>query len=326
MILVTGGAGYIGSHMNKYLNSKGIDTVVIDDLSNGNEKLVKWGKFEKGDLQDLGFVKSVFSKYKFEAVIHFAAFASVPDSVANPGKYYRNNVLGTLNVLDAMVEHGVNVIVYSSTSATYGTPETIPIPEDTAQKPINPYGMSKLVTEEILKDYSKAHGIKFAAFRYFNAAGDDPDSEIGEMHEPEHHLIPLVLDAAIGERDYIKVFGTDYDTKDGTCVRDYVHVMDLAQAHLKAVTYLQGGGNSEFFNLGLGYGFTVREIIEAAKRVTGVDIKSVDSSRRAGDPPVLCSGGSKAKDLLGWEPKYTDIETIIQTAWDWHKKYKGNEH
>ncbi|MFZ5425073.1 MAG: UDP-glucose 4-epimerase GalE [Patescibacteria group bacterium] len=326
MILVTGGAGYIGSHMNKYLNEKGINTVVLDDLSNGFEELVKWGAFEKANLLNKQQLDSVFDKYDFEAVIHFAAFADVADSVSNPGKYYRNNVLGTLNLLDSMREHNVNTLVYSSTSATYGMPEEMPILETQNQDPINPYGMSKLFTEKILTDYAKAYGLKFVAFRYFNAAGCAADSEIGEMHQPEHHLIPLVLDAALGIRDSIKIFGTDYATKDGTCLRDYVHVTDLAQAHLKAVEYLQSGGNSDFFNLGLGYGFTVKEIIEAAKEVTGVNFKVDEAPRRAGDPPELCSGGKKAREVLNWEPEYNSIKDIIQTAWDWHTKYRSKEN
>lgn len=324
MILIVGGAGYIGSHLNKEISKKGYKTVVFDNLSYGHEKFVKWGIFERGDLGDIEDIRKVFKKYRIEAVMHFAAFTYVGESVEDPQKYYMNNVKNTLNLLQVMLEENVKYFVFSSTCATYGNPARIPITENHPQNPINPYGKSKLIVEEILKDYSDAYGLKYASLRYFNAAGADPDGEIGEMHDPETHLIPLVLDAASSKREDIKIFGTDYDTSDGTCIRDYIHVTDLADAHILALEYLQKGGKSDFFNLGNGNGFSVKEVIETAREITGKPIKEVEVERRPGDPPILIGSSKKAMEILKWKPKYHDLSRIIETAWKWHKKVKNS--
>lgn len=324
MILIVGGAGYIGSHLNKEISKKGYKTVVFDNLSYGYEKFVKWGIFERGDLGDIEDIRKVFKKYRIEAVMHFAAFTYVGESVEDPQKYYMNNVKNTLNLLQVMLEENVKYFVFSSTCATYGNPARIPITENHPQNPINPYGKSKLIVEEILKDYSDAYGLKYASLRYFNAAGADPDCEIGEMHDPETHLIPLVLDAASSKREDIKIFGTDYDTSDGTCIRDYIHVTDLADAHILALEYLQKGGKSDIFNLGNGNGFSVKEVIETAREITGKPIKEVEVERRPGDPPVLIGSSKKAMEILKWKPKYHDLSRIIETAWKWHKKVNNS--
>lgn len=318
-ILVCGGAGYIGSHINKQLHKEGYDTVVFDNLIYGHREAVKWGKFVEGDLADISDIEAVFQKYDIEAVYHFAAFAYVGESVTNPEKYYYNNVANTLNLLKVMRKYGCNKIIFSSTCATYGEPERVPITEDMPQNPINPYGFTKLTVEHIFKDYAKAYGLKFVVLRYFNAAGADPDGEIGESHNPETHIIPLVLDAAGGQRPDIKVFGTDYDTPDGSCVRDYIHVTDLATAHLLALHYLENGGASDFFNLGNEKGTSVLEVIDSVKRVTGKDFKVVLSDRRPGDPAKLVGSSAKAQKVLGWKPQYGDIDTIVQHAWNWHE-------
>ncbi|MGB9937155.1 MAG: UDP-glucose 4-epimerase GalE [Methanobacterium sp.] len=320
MILIVGGAGYIGSHLNKEICNKGYETVVFDNLSYGHEDFVKWGIFEPGDLGNIEEIRRVFKKYPIEAVMHFAAFTYVGESVENPQKYYINNVKNTLNLLQVMLEEGVNHFVFSSTCATYGNPIEIPITETHPQNPINPYGRGKLIVEQVLKDYSDAYGLKYASLRYFNAAGADPDCEIGELHNPETHLIPLVLDAASGEREDIKIFGNDYDTPDGTCIRDYIHVTDLADAHILALQYLQNGGKSEVFNLGNGNGFSVKEVIETARKITGNEIREVAVERRSGDPPTLIGSSKKAIEMLGWNPKYHDLDSIIETAWKWHQK------
>ena len=320
MILIVGGAGYIGSHLNKEINKKGIETVIFDNLSYGHRDFVKWGTFEKGDLGSIEDIRAVFKKYPIEAVMHFAAFTYVGESVENPQKYYQNNVKNTLNLLQVMLEENVKYFVFSSTCATYGNPVEIPITESHPQNPINPYGKGKLMVETVLKDYSDAYGLKYASLRYFNAAGADPDGEVGELHDPETHLIPLILDAAAGRREDIKIFGTDYDTPDGTCIRDYIHVTDLAEAHILALEYLQNGGKSDFFNLGNGNGFSVKEVIETAEEVTGKDIKAIEAERRAGDPPILVGSSTKAKETLNWNPKYDELSKIIETAWNWHKK------
>lgn len=320
MILIVGGAGYIGSHVNKELNKRGYETVVYDNLIYGHKEAVKWGTFEYGDLNDTARLEQIFNTYDIEAVFHFAAFAYVGESVEKPSKYYHNNVSATLNLLDVMVRHDVKYFVFSSTCATYGQPEQMPITEDMLQKPINPYGASKLMVERILDDYEKAYGLHSVCLRYFNAAGDDPDAEIGEMHDPETHIIPLVLDAAIGKRECIKVFGTDYPTRDGSCIRDYIHVLDLADAHIKALDYMKKENVSNRFNLGTSNGISVIEIIEAAKKVTGRDIKVVYEDRRAGDPAELIGSNIKAKEVLNWVPKYSDIENILEDAWRWHQK------
>jgi len=318
-ILVAGGAGYIGAHACKALSKAGYTPVTYDNLVYGHRSSVKWGPFEEGDISDRQRLDAVMIRHKPEAVMHFAAYAYVGESVENPGKYYRNNVAGTLTLLEAMRDHGIINIIFSSTCATYGVPATIPIPEEHPQNPINPYGFSKLVSEHMLKDFASAHGLQFISLRYFNASGADPDAEIGEKHDPETHLIPLVLDAAAGTHDNVKILGTDYDTRDGTCIRDYIHVTDLADAHLLALEYLQKNGKSNFFNLGNGDGFSVREVIDTAKRLTGKDIRVVESERRPGDPAVLVGSSERIKRDLGWRPEYTELDTIIRTAWDWHR-------
>lgn len=320
MILIVGGAGYIGSHLNKEINKKGIETVIFDNLSYGHIDFVKWGTFQKGDLGNIEDIRAVFKKYPIEAVMHFAAFTYVGESVEDPQKYYQNNVKNTLNLLQVMLEENVKYFVFSSTCATYGNPVEIPITESHPQNPINPYGKGKLMVETVLKDYSDAYGLKYASLRYFNAAGADPDGEVGELHDPETHLIPLILDVAAGRRKDIKIFGTDYDTPDGTCIRDYIHVTDLAEAHILALQYLQNGGESDFFNLGNGNGFSVKEVIETAEEITGKNIKAVEAERRAGDPPILVGSSQKAKETLNWNPKYDELSKIIETAWNWHKK------
>lgn len=320
MILIAGGAGYIGSHVNKLLTKKGFETVIYDNLSRGHREFVKWGELFEGDLLEIGRLRSCFESYRIEAVMHFSAFAFVGESVAHPEKYYQNNVIGTLNLLQVMREFGVKHFLFSSTCATYGLPEKIPIPEDHPQKPINPYGRTKLIIEETLKDYDRAYGLKHINLRYFNAAGADPDGEIGELHHPETHLIPLVIYAATGLNEEIKIFGADYPTKDGTCIRDYIHVMDLADAHIKALQYLMDKNRSDSFNLGNGSGHSVREVIEAVRKVSKRDFKVVEAERREGDPPVLISSSEKAIETLKWKPQYEGIETIIETAWKWHQK------
>ncbi len=323
MILVVGGAGYIGSHINKLLNKKGYKTAVFDNLIYGHREFVKWGDFILGDLADIEQIRLVFKKNPIKAVMHFAALAYVGESVEDPQKYYINNVANTLNILRVMREFNVKFFIFSSTCATYGNPIETPIVENHPQNPINPYGQSKLMVEKILSDYNNAYGLKYATLRYFNAAGADPDNEIGEWHEPETHLIPLVLDAAIGKREDIKIFGTDYDTPDSTCIRDYIHVTDLADAHILALEYLFNGGKSEVFNLGNGNGVSVIEVIETARRVTGKNIKSVESPRRPGDPAVLVGSARKATEILNWQPRYFGLNNIIETAWSWHQKQQN---
>lgn len=325
MILVTGGAGYIGSHINKELNKQGYETVVIDNLSYGHEDFVKWGALERVDLSNSREIKKVFQNYPIDAVMHFAAFTYVGESVEDPQKYYLNNLRNTLNLLKVMLEFEVEKIVFSSTCATYGDPLEIPITEDHPQNPISPYGRGKFMVEQVLRDYSQAYGLKYASLRYFNAAGADPDGELGESHQPETHLIPLILDAALGRREDIKIFGTDYPTPDGTCIRDYIHVTDLADAHIKALEYLENSVKSEVFNLGNGNGFSVREVIEEARKVTGRKITAVETDRRPGDPPILVGSSKKAREILKWEPKFDDLSQIISTAWEWHKNLKKYE-
>lgn len=319
-ILVVGGAGYIGSHTCKELHRQGYNPIVYDNLIYGHREFVKWGEFILGDLQNAHQLDLLFSKYKIDAVMHFAAFAYVGESVEKPQKYYQNNVVATLNLMDTMNKHGVDKFIFSSTCATYGNPQYLPIDEKHQQKPINPYGMSKLMVENILKDFSNAYNFRFVSLRYFNAAGCDKDGEIGENHDPETHLIPLILDAALGKRESIKIFGTDYDTKDGTAVRDYIHVTDLAQAHILALQYLFDGGESEIFNLGNGVGFSVKEVIDCAKKVTNINFKVEEVGRRAGDPASLIGASEKIITKLGWKPQHYKLEDIISTAWNWHKK------
>lgn len=318
-VLVCGGAGYIGSHINKQLHKEGYETVVLDNLVYGHREAVKWGAFEQGDLKNIEDIERVFQKYSIEAVFHFAAFAYVGESVTEPEKYYYNNVANTLNLLKVMKKYDCKKIIFSSTCATYGEPEVIPITEELPQNPINPYGMSKLMVEKILMDYHNAYGIQFAVLRYFNAAGADPEGELGESHQPETHLIPLVLDAAAGKRPDIKVFGTDYDTPDGSCVRDYIHVYDLATAHLLALHHLEKGGESDFFNLGNEKGTSVLEVVEAVRKVTGKEFRATLTDRRPGDPAKLVGSSRKAKRVLLWKPVYEDIEEIVRHAWNWHE-------
>lgn len=320
MILIVGGAGYIGSHVNKELNRQGYETIVFDNLSFGHQDFIKWGIFEQGDLGNINDIRTVFKKYHIEAVMHFAAFTYVGESVEDPQKYYLNNLRNTLNLLQVMLEEKVKYFVFSSTCATYGTPQEVPITENHPQKPINPYGKGKFMVEQILKDYCPAYGLNYVSLRYFNAAGADPEAEIGEQHNPETHLIPLTLDAAIGKRENIQIFGSDYPTPDGTCIRDYIHVMDLADAHIKALQYLQKGNDSDVFNLGNGQGFSVKEVIETSQKITGKQILIKEAERRPGDPPILVGSSIKAQKILGWHPKFPDLESIIETAWKWHQK------
>ena len=318
-ILVCGGAGYIGSHINKQLNREGYETIVFDNLVYGHREAVKWGTFAEGDLADEAEIEAVFSAHEIDAVFHFAAYAYVGESVTEPEKYYYNNVVNTLNLLKVMRRHSCKKLIFSSTCATYGEPEKVPITEDMPQNPINPYGMTKLTVERILKDYQKAYGLQSAVLRYFNAAGADSDGEIGESHHPETHLIPLVLDAASGKREDIKVFGTDYNTPDGSCVRDYIHVADLADVHIRALHYLEEGNPGDFFNLGNTIGTSVLEVVESVKRVTGKEFPVTLSDRRQGDPARLVGSSDKARKVLGWEPKYGEIDVIVAHAWKWHE-------
>jgi len=322
MILVVGGAGYIGSHMNKLLSGKGFKTVVFDNFSTGHREFVKWGELFEGDLSSEKDIDSVFKKYNIKAVMHFAASIIAPESVEDPLKYYTNNVRNTIQLLNAVLKYKVKRMIFSSTAAVYGDPEYTPIDEKHPTNPINPYGSTKLMIETILSDMSNAYNFSYVALRYFNAAGADPESEIG--YHSESHLIPLVLDAAIGRRDEINICGTDYDTRDGSCIRDYIHVNDLASAHLLALDYLKKGGKSTSLNLGGGTGFSVREVINSAKRVTKKEFKVVEAERRPGDPPILIADSSKAKNILGWKPQYTNIDDIIKTAWKWHRKQFKN--
>jgi UDP-glucose-4-epimerase GalE len=319
-ILVTGGAGYVGSHACKALARAGYRPVAYDSLIRGHREAVRWGPFVQGDLADAKRLTDTLKRYEVAAVLHFAAFAYVGESVEEPGLYFRNNVANTLTLLEAMRTSAVRHIVFSSTCATYGVPERVPITESAPQRPVNPYGESKLMVERILHWYGGAHGFTHAALRYFNAAGADPEAEIGEDHEPETHLIPLVLQAAMGRRAGIDVLGTDYPTPDGTAIRDYIHVQDLAEAHVKAVQLLLKGGLSITVNLGTGTGHSVREVIAAAERVTGRRVPRREAPRRAGDPPVLVADPSRARELLGWTAKVSDLDTILKTAWAWHSR------
>ena len=328
-ILVTGGAGYIGSHMTKVLHEQGHEVIILDNLSRGNRSATRYGELIVGDIRDAAILDHVFSSYSIDAVMHFAAFAYVGESVTEPDMYYQNNVLGTLSLLNAMRRNHVEKIVFSSTCATYGVPAQLPITEETRQVPINPYGQTKLIVEHILKDFAVAYGMRSIALRYFNAAGSAADGSLGEQHEPETHLLPLVLFEAQriqagGERkdSQLKIFGDDFDTKDGTCIRDYIHVTDLCEAHVLALHRLstQNDLGSEQFNLGTNRGVSVLEVIEACSKVTGVDIPYSIAPRRAGDPPELVSDASKAMKTLGWTPQFTDIEISVRDAWDWFSK------
>ena len=321
-ILVTGGAGYIGSHTAHELIRAGYVVVVLDNLVTGYRAAVPEGaRFYQRDIRDIAFLDSLFEKEKIDAIIHFAAFSLVGESVSNPLKYYENNLYGTKVLLESMVKNGISRIVFSSTAATYGEPENIPILESDRTCPTNPYGETKLAMEKMFKWTGDAHGINFVSLRYFNACGADAGGKIGEAHNPESHLIPLVLQVPNGKRASISIFGTDYDTPDGTCIRDYIHVTDLAAAHILAVKYLLDGGKSDVFNLGNGVGYSVREVIEMARRVTGHPIPATETPRRAGDPARLVASSEKARRVLGWNPTHASLEEIIESAWNWHKNH-----
>ena len=321
-ILVLGGAGYIGSHTALELVKAGNEVVIADNLVTGYRKAIPEGaKFYEGDLRDSDFLDNLFHQENIDAVIHFAAYSLVGESVTNPLKYYDNNLYGTKVLLEAMVKNNVGKIVFSSTAATYGEPENIPILESDRTCPTNPYGETKLAMEKMFKWTAEAHGLRYVSLRYFNACGADESGTIGEAHNPESHLIPLILQVPNGKRETISIYGTDYDTPDGTCIRDYIHVTDLAQAHILAVQYLNHGGESDIFNLGNGVGYSVREVIETARKVTGHPIPATETSRRAGDPARLVASSEKAKSVLGWKPVHDSLEEIIASAWNWHKNH-----
>jgi UDP-glucose 4-epimerase len=318
-VLVTGGAGYIGSHCCKELHKRGYQPVVVDNLVYGHRENVKWGDFIEGDIADPDLMARVFSSHDIQAIIHFAAYAYVGESMIAPLKYYKNNVEKTIRLLHGAVEYDIKHFIFSSSCAVYGMPHTIPIDEQHSRSPVSPYGRSKFMVEEILSDCRKAYPIDFMSLRYFNAAGADPDGDIGEKHDPETHLIPLVLDVAAGRSREIKVFGGDYETDDGSCIRDYIHVTDLARAHILALEKLMDGYSGRYVNLGTGKGFSVLETIALAHKITGKDIPYTVTERRPGDPPVLVASNQKALSELGWQPTYSNLEFIIQTAWNWHQ-------
>lgn len=320
-ILVVGGAGYIGSHMCKLLSENNYRPIVLDNLVYGHKQAVKWGPLIEGSMHDSVLLERIFSEYKIECVMNFAAFCYVGESVTEPAKYYENNVAGPINLLQKMVENDILNFVFSSSCAIFGEPVEIPMSENHPKNPINPYGKTKLMIENILDDFSTAYGLKSIALRYFNAAGADPEGEIGEDHNPETHIIPLVLQTALGQRKQINIFGDDYHTRDGTCVRDYIHIYDLASAHLLALEGLFNGLSGGKYNLGNGAGYTVKELIDVSRNVTGGTIPSKVVSRRPGDPAVLIGTGDKAIKELGWKPRFADLEIIIETAWRWHKKH-----
>lgn len=317
-VLVTGGAGYIGSHTAKALAAAGHEPIVFDNLSLGHRWAVRWGPLVEGDLADKALLARVMQQYGVEAVIHFAASSAVGESMQNPRKYFRNNVVNTQNLLDAMMDSRVKTIVFSSTCATYGDPEQLPITEAHPQRPKSPYGESKLFIEKMMRWYGEAYDLRWSALRYFNAAGADLDGEIGENHTPETHLIPLAIEAAMGKRAYMEIFGTEYATKDGSAIRDYIHVSDLADAHVRALEYLAGGGDSMALNLGTGDGYSVREVISTVERVSNTSVPVRLTIPRPGDPAVLVADASEARRVLGWEPTYEGIEGIIRSAWNWH--------
>jgi UDP-glucose-4-epimerase GalE len=316
-VLVTGGAGYIGSHTSKALAQAGLLPIVYDNLSTGHEWAVRWGPLIIGDIIDRTLLIRTIKKYDIQAVCHLAAHAYVGESVTNPRKYYHNNLVGSLTLLDAMMDSGVCRLVFSSTCATYGVPDTLPIDETHSQAPVNPYGETKLAVERALRCYGEAFGLQWAALRYFNAAGADPDGEIGEQHEPETHLIPLAIEAAMTRSAPLVIFGADYSTPDGTAIRDYTHVTDLARAHVGALRYLEGGGENGPFNLGLGAGYSVREVIAGVGRVTGRNVAFVERGRRKGDPAVLVASAARARAVLGWRPQFFTLDDLVNTAWQW---------
>lgn len=324
-VLVVGGAGYIGSHMVKWLSNQGHDVIVLDNLTTGSRQAAKYGELVVGDLADINTLENLFRRHGFDAVMHFAAYSLVGESVVNPAKYYRNNVANTLNLLDVMVRHNVKHFIFSSTAATFGEPEYVPIDERHPQNPINAYGASKLMVERILKDYADAYGLHSVSLRYFNACGADPEGELGENHEPETHLIPIILQAASGRRESITVFGRDYETDDGTCIRDYIHINDLCSAHELAMQYIvDGQGEGALaFNLGNGQGFSVQQVIDVVEMVIkedGYSLKIEEGERRVGDPAVLIADASQAHTILGWAPAYDDLKTIVTHAWEWEKR------
>ncbi len=319
-ILVVGGAGYIGSHMVKDLLDADYDVITLDDLSTGHLELLPGGEFIEGSLGDTVLLDKLFSTHKISAVMHFAAFSLVGESVEKPLKYYRNNMAATTELLDSMIRHKVKRFIFSSTAAVYGEPVEIPITENHPCNPTNPYGTSKISVERMLKDCDSAHGLKYISLRYFNASGADESGDIGERHTNETHLIPLILEVANGLRENINIFGTNYPTHDGTCIRDYIHVSDLTQAHLLALEALLSGGKSAVYNLGNNRGYSVREVIELARKVTGKPIPAVEAAKRPGDPGILIASSDKIKKTLGWKPKFEDLENIIKTAWVWHQK------
>jgi UDP-glucose 4-epimerase len=320
-ILVTGGAGYIGSHVVKDLLKRGYKVVVLDNLEKGHKKAILSKYFESIDLKDKEKVKQVFNKYKIDAVMHFAALSTVGESMQNPGKYYENNILGGLNLLESMKDFEVKYFIFSSTAAVYGEPKIIPIPEEHPKNPTNVYGSSKLMFEEILNWYDKLFGIKYISLRYFNAAGADMEGELGEDHRPETHLIPIVLKTALKQREYVEIYGTDYPTPDGTCIRDYIHVSDLSKAHILALEALLNGMNSEVFNLGNSRGYSVKEVIKTAENVVGEKIPIKEAPRRPGDPAILIASSDKIKKELQWQPNFPDLETMILSAWNWMKNH-----
>jgi UDP-glucose 4-epimerase len=319
-VLVVGGAGYIGSHMVKRLGAVGVDVVTLDNLASGHRDAVSCGEFIHGDMADATLLERIFSARSFDAVMHFASHIEVGESVKLPAKYYRNNVANTLTLLDAMLAARIDKLIFSSTAAIFGSPDYTPVDERHPRLPINPYGRSKLMVENVLGDYEKAYGLRSVCLRYFNAAGADPDGELGERHEPESHLIPLTLQAASGRRPAIALFGTDYDTPDGTCIRDYVHVADLCDAHWLALQALLSGVRSGAYNLGNGSGFSVREVIDTARRVTGRNINVVEEARRAGDPARLVADSAAARQELGWQPRFASLETIVDHAWRFEQR------
>ncbi|EFL95887.1 UDP-glucose 4-epimerase [Pediococcus acidilactici DSM 20284] len=321
-ILVVGGAGYIGSHMVKRLIEQGQEVVVVDNLSTGHRKAVdEKARFYEGDIRNHVFLKGVFDRENIDTVVHFAAFSIVPESMEKPLKYFDNNTAGMVALLEEMRDHDVKRIIFSSTAATYGVPEKSPIEENDRQAPINPYGESKLMMEKIIRWADQAYGIKFVALRYFNVAGAYPDGSIGEDHGPETHLTPIILQVSAGQRDQLKIFGDDYNTPDGTNVRDYVHVLDLVDAHILAINYLKAGNDSDVFNLGSSTGFSVKQMVEAAREVTGEPIPAEIAERRPGDPDSLIAASQKARDVLQWQPQYDDVKEIIQTAWNWKQQH-----
>jgi UDP-glucose-4-epimerase GalE len=319
-VLVTGGAGYIGSHTAKALALSGFEPVVLDNLSAGHRWAVRWGPFVEGDLADAELIRAVLSEYRPAAIVHFAASAYVGESMVDPRKYFRNNVANTLNLLEAALDAGVRAVVFSSTCATYGLPDQLPIGESQPQRPINPYGESKLFVEQMLRRFGDAYGLRSVALRYFNAAGADPDGELGEDHEPETHLIPLTLRAATGRGPTLDILGSDYPTPDGTAVRDYIHVTDLAEAHLAALRYLLDGGRSTALNLGTGQGCSVRQVVEAVERAAQRPLPTREMPRRPGDPPALVADATQAAAVLGWKPRHSSLDEIVATAWRWHTR------